>query len=106
MKANSLITWIDKVEDQSFDDRKQTERVMRADHLLHAAKLLDQDEFKVLKLHDIDGCSITKLQELTGLPCEVIEAQIEELRSMFVEHIQAEARRWRERLKALEGDAA
>ena len=104
MKRSDLAIRKDKTAEVSFEDRTQTEQVMRGDQLLRAAKLLEQEEFAVLKLHDIEGRSLDELQELFGLPLEVIEAQLEELRSRFAHHIQVEARRWRKRLEGLQGD--
>lgn len=106
MKTNSLITWMDKVAGQSFASALQTTRDVRVDDVLRAARLLDRKQCALLRLHDIEGRSVDELQERTGWPRGIIEAQIEESRSRFVYLIQAEARRWRERLEALEGDQA
>ena len=91
MKRNNLASRKDDTADMSFDDRTQTEQVIRGDQLLHATKLLEQEEFAVLRMHDIEGRSLNELQKLIGLPLEAIEAQIDELRSRFAHHIQVEA---------------
>ena len=104
MKRNNLASREDDTADLSFDDSTQTVQLMRGDQMLHATELLEQEEFAVLRLHDIENRSLDELQESTGLPREKLEAQIEELRSRFTHHIQVEARRWREQLEILEGD--
>lgn len=96
----------DDMDDQSFADKTQTVQVLRGDQLLQAAKLLEQEEFLILKLHDIEGHSLDELVALTGLPLDVVVAQIDELRSRFVRHIEAEARSWSKQVKILEEDQA
>jgi hypothetical protein len=104
MKRDSAVARKDELDDQAFADRTQREQVLRGDQLLRAARLLEQEEFAILKLHDVEGRSMDELHVLTGLPHDVIEAQIDELRRRFTHHIQVAARRWRERLAVLEGD--
>jgi DNA-directed RNA polymerase specialized sigma24 family protein len=66
MKRNNLATRQDNAADLSFDERTQAEQALRGDPLLHATKLLEQEQFAVLRLHDIENRSLKELQELLG----------------------------------------
>jgi DNA-directed RNA polymerase specialized sigma24 family protein len=103
MKQNTVIVLQDYMDERASAEQLAKEKLLRGDQLFYAAKLLEQEEFAILNLHDIKGYSLDEIRKLTGLPLATIEAQLQDLRSQFARHIEVEARRWRRQLEVLEG---
>jgi DNA-directed RNA polymerase specialized sigma24 family protein len=103
VKQNTVCIVRDTADELSFAERTQKEQVLRGEQVLRAARLLETEEFALLKMHDIEGRSVGQIREHTGLSVEDIEARVETLRNRFADHVQIEARRWSKQVAVVEG---
>lgn len=97
MKVDDLINWLGELR-RAGDSQsgRGTDRVLRLEELLKAGIMLRTQECTLLRLHEIEGHSLKKLQHLTGLPGREIHQKIQETRDrlsglLFSEHIRNQA---------------
>jgi len=89
MKVGRVIDWLGQLTAGQLPPESRTERVLRVDSVLNAAKMLHQDEFELMRLHDVEGYSMEVLQDVTGLPDGTIRENVTKVRAQFCELLEA-----------------
>lgn len=89
MNVERIIDWLGRLTAGNLPPDRRTERVLSTDRVIRAAKLLQRDEFELVRLHDVEGYSVEALQDETGLPGDTICKQVSAIREKFCERLES-----------------
>lgn len=85
MKVERVIDWLGRLTAGHLPREARTERVLHTDRVIEVAKMLHEDQYELVRLHDIEGCSIEALHDATGLPDDTIRENVEMFREEVCE---------------------
>ncbi len=71
----------DAIAERKWQPEDMADRSMRIDRVLRAMSCLNRDQCALVALHDVEGLTISELQELTGKPAGTIKAQLHRTRA-------------------------
>lgn len=89
MMVGRVIDWLGRLTAGQLPPGPRTERVLRVDSVLNVAKMLHEDEFELVRLHDIEGYSIEVLQDVTGMPDDTIRENMASVREQFCKFLES-----------------
>jgi len=83
MKVERVIDWLGRLTAGHLPREARTERVLHTDRVIEVAKMLHEDEYKLVRMHDVEGYSIEALHDVTGLPDDTIRENVETIREVL-----------------------
>jgi len=89
MTVGRVIDWLGRLTAGQLPSGACTERVLRVDSVLNVAKMLHDDEFELVRMHDVEGYSIEVLQDVTGMPDETIRENVKNVREQICEFLES-----------------
>lgn len=85
MTIGRLIEWLGDLTGGSVPAELRSERVMRVDSILRASIILNTRACTLVRLHDIEGYTLSRLQTVTGLPASTLQRRLAETRQRLSE---------------------
>ena len=89
MKVDRIIDWLGRLTGGHLPRDRRTERVLSTDRVIAAAKLLQREEFALVRMHDVEGVSAEALCNETGLPSDTISKNVRAIREKFCKALES-----------------
>ena len=89
MKVERIIDWLGRMTAGHLPRETRTERLLCTDRVIEVARMLQKDEFELVRLHDVEGHSIEALQIATGLPDDTIRQNVQVIRERLCRELES-----------------